>query len=168
MNKRKIIIVGVCLMLMLSLGVSAVLLDFLTAKQDGYININGQPYLLFDGMIMNNLVIPLNITSMDAGDYIQQSHEIYNPGNQTFNVSATINNSWFDNSFHIYYGFTYGVKVRAGGGSWVELTQNSHTILYGNQSREFRFWYNVDENMITPMITSYVEPTIWINATVVE
>lgn len=167
MNKRKIIIVGICVGLLLSLTVSAVLLDFLAAKQDGYININGHYCLSFDEQPMNNLVIPLDITNMSAGDYINQSHIIDNPGNKTFNVTFQINNSWFDSPTHDYYGFTYGIT-----GQYGFNYTNSYNIVIPNETFEFYFWYNVDELMITPNYplswANDVHTTIWVNATIIE
>lgn len=161
MKKRNAFIVGLCSLLMFIVITTAVILDSFGGIQEGDIEINGnQCLLLFDGQPLNNMEIPLNVTNITAGVYIEEWHTLRDTDNTNdFRFHIDLSDSWINDTTADWYGFKYGVKNHLGREIFGATLETGETY-------DMCFWYEVNGLMIIPE-NGTVHPVIWINATVI-
>lgn len=160
MKKRNVVIISLCLSLMLGVITTAVLLDSFGGRQEGNIEIDGNKcFLLFDGQPLHNLEIPLNVTNITAGTYIEEWHTLKDADNTNdFSFHIDLSDSWINDTTAEWYGFVYGVKNHLGNDIFGATLGTGETY-------PLCFWYEVNGLMLTPE-NGTVHPVIWINATV--
>jgi hypothetical protein len=176
MKRSRVVLVAIISGIIIASTVGAVLFSgIFWGKQEGDIPLYGYEDhpLLFGTVVVPHggqyvdvplfsLTIPFQFSNFTAGCNITENHRIVSTDNvNSYNVSFHINNNWFNNPSHPFYGFTYGIE---GTGGFYGNLNNRTVLIPPIGHMEFNFWYKVNPLMLTPP-DGYVHPTIWINAT---
>ena len=176
MKQRSLTILGIFLIVMVgTISVSAVLYTKVYASVSGNIIINGRNTYnikLWDSHNSSNnitlspsgstLPLPWNITTINDGWIVTATYYIRNYDSITHYVKVSINNSWFNNSLHSWYGFIYGLGNH-GNDSDLPIIVKQDITLSPNVNNVFRVWFKVKSNMLTPP-GGYVHPTILVES----
>jgi len=175
MRQRSITILGLLLIIMVGMvSVSAVLYTNMYVTIEGDIPITGKTYCniwLVDAYNSSNAVLlsptgatfplPHNISIINDGQIVRAMYYIKsNDYNGTQYVKVSINNSWFNDTTHPWYGFIYGLGAH-GNGSHMPIITNQTFTLPPFQNVGLYVWFGIKNNMITPP-GGYVHPTILI------
>jgi len=179
MSQKSLTILGVVLIIIVGVvSVSALLYTHLYGTIGGNIAIQGTgeagqriniygprncntswpPQLSLQGA---SIPLPDNITTMNKGEVARIIYSVFNNNtHHTYNITLSINHSWFDDPLNAWYGFTYGFGPHKEENPIVtEIKFNLST----NETHQFYVWFAVDYNMVTPP-SGYVHPTISIAA----
>ena len=142
---------AICLIV---ISASAHLIQHFSATQEGDITIIESSYgspLLFDGEAMyEDFSVPLNITEMETCNGYGETHTIVNQHpTASYNITFSIDDSWFENESHPWYGFTYGVYTYDMIADWTNLTTINYILVPG-RFVNFDFQYFVSCIMDVP------------------
>lgn len=135
------------------------------ATSEQTIEVNGVEDVLvmsFDGTIMDDMIIPSQISFLEHGDTKYFHHNISYTGEDCGTVRMTyeINDSWFAEPGHPFYGLQYGVQIGPG---WSECIGNPTACqLAQGEIKEIRFWFSAHEDMAS---CENLTTTLWINGT---
>lgn len=128
----------------------AVLINYISGEQSGEIEVEGiDSLVLFDGMSLDNLVIPPDLTYIENGQYLEFNHTIQNVNTVERTIYFSVNDSWFNDTNHTYYGFTMGIKNDGG-------VPISNLTIQPGENKTIAFWYETDKYMVGATVTTEI------------
>lgn len=150
----------VCVALLV-IGAGAKLIGLMNGTQETEVSVDGAVVAVtFDGQPLNDLIIPGdNVGTISAGETKTFTHYINVTGSDNYKIYFDIDDSWFTDTNHDYYGLTYGVTY--------EGTEIANTELYcgvgSDEGKTVTFWYTAHADMIQPTNPIYCHN--WVNST---